>query len=139
MAKIRYTSLLEGITAQDLNGFFRGWPNPPDEQTYLALLKGSNKVLVAVDTQSNQVVGFITAITDGILTAFIPLLEVLPAYQDRGIGAELIRRMLEQLSRFYAIYLHCDPGLQRYYERFGMKPSGGMSIRNYANLSGKQL
>ena len=139
MTTIRYTFSLEGITAQDLAGFFKGWSKPPYEQTHLALLKGSDEVILAVDSQRNQVVGFITAITDGILTAFIPLLEVLPEYQGRGIGAELIRRMLERLSSFYAIDLLCDPGLQQYYERFGMKPSVGMSIRNYANQSGKKV
>ena len=75
MATIRYTSSLEEITAQDLNGFFKGWPNPPDEQTHLALLKRSDEVILAVGNQRNRVVGFITAITDGILITFIPLLD----------------------------------------------------------------
>lgn len=139
MAKIRYTSSLAGITAQNLSGFFTGWPNPPDEQTHLELLKKSDKVILAIETQHHQVVGFITAITDGTLTAFIPFLEVLPQFQGGGIGTELVRRMLAQLSSFYAIDLVCDPGLQQYYERFGMRPSVGMSIRHYANQAGIRL
>ena len=37
----------------------------------------------------------------GFLTAFIPGLEVLPAYQGQGIGSELMRRILDGTDRFY--------------------------------------
>ena len=45
------------------------------------------------------------------LTAFIPWLEVLPGYQGRGIGGELMRRILEGTDRFYSVDLVCDPTL----------------------------
>ena len=56
----------------------------------------------------DAVVGFVTAASDGVLSAFIPLLEVLPAYRDRGIGAELVRRLLGQLDDLYMVDLCCD-------------------------------
>jgi len=45
---------------------------------------------------------------DGVLTAFIPWLEVLPGYQGQGIGAELMRRILDGTDRFYSVDLVCD-------------------------------
>ena len=91
---IAFQADLHGITPERLQGFFLGWPNPPAPATHLRLLAGSNYVELAVDSVTGQVVGFINAISDGVLTAYIPLLEVLPAYQGQGIGATLVTRLL---------------------------------------------
>ena len=133
---ISFTDSVEGITPDRLDGFFAGWPNPPSPETHLKLLVNSDHLVLAVDDETRNVVGFVTAISDGVLAAFIPLLEVLPAYQGQGIGTELMRRMLEKLSGLYAIDLTCDPDLQRFYERLGMKPSRGMTIRSHERQSG---
>ena len=128
---ISYADSLEGITPNRLRGFFVGWRSPPTPEEHLRILRGSDEVVLAVDDQTENVVGFITAITDGVLTAFIPLLEVLPAYQGRGIGTELTRRMMDQLRELQNVDLLCDPNLQPFYARFGMVPSHGMVVRRY--------
>jgi ribosomal protein S18 acetylase RimI-like enzyme len=134
---IRYTDALAGITSDQLRGgFFAGWPNPPTPETHLRLLRGSSAVVLAIDDETGDVVGFITAVSDGVLAAYIPLLEVLPAYQRQGIGAELVRRMLARLSDHYMIDLLCDPELQPFYARFGLRPATGMLARNYDRQSG---
>lgn len=134
---IRYTDSVDGITAEQLGGpFFVGWPNPPPPVTHLRLLRGSDHVVVAVDEGSGAVVGFVTAISDGVLAAFIPFLEVVPAYQSHGIASELMRRMLARLRHLYSVDLFCDPELQPYYERFGMQLATGMLHRNYDRQSG---
>lgn len=133
---MRYIDAPESISPQQLQGFFVGWPNPPSPESHHELLKNSDFCFLALDETTTMVVGFITAITDHVLFAYIPLLEVLPAYQGQGIGAELVRRMIEKLNHFYAIDLLCDPDLQPYYERLGMKPASGMFLRNYRHQSG---
>ena len=134
---IRYVDSADGITSDQLRGpYFVGWPNPATPETHLRLLRGSDHVVLAVDDRSGAVVGFVTAISDGVLAAYIPFLEVVPGYQSRGIGSELMRRMLAQLRRLYAADLLCDPELQPYYERFGMRPATGMLHRNYDRQSG---
>ncbi|HYF62120.1 MAG TPA: GNAT family N-acetyltransferase [Herpetosiphonaceae bacterium] len=134
---ITYQDDLAGIEPGMLAGFFVGWPDPPAPATHLRLLDGSQHALLARDEASGQVVGFVTAISDGVLTAFIPLLEVLPDYQGRGIGQELVRRMLERLRQLYAIDLLCDADLQPFYARLGMRPASGMLVRNYDRQSGE--
>ena len=134
---IVYSSDVTGIEAHHLAGFFVGWPNPPDPAAHLRVLRGSDAVVLALDEEPGNVVGFITAITDKVLAAYIPHLEVLPGYQDRGIGSELMRRMLDHLRDFYMIDLMCDSELQPYYERFGFQRSQGMVFRNYQHQSGR--
>ncbi|WP_339217709.1 GNAT family N-acetyltransferase [Ornithinibacillus sp. FSL M8-0202] len=133
---MKYTNSLEGITEEMLQGFFVDWPNPPSPKTHLSLLEKSSHVVIAIDEEQNQVVGFITAISDGILSAYIPLLEVLPAYKTKGIGTKLVEHMLSDLSHLYMIDLACDDDLVPYYERFGMQKSTAMMLRNYDRQSG---
>lgn len=132
---ITYSESITHITPEKLAGFFIGWPNPPSPETHLRILKGSSYVVLALDGE--QVVGFITAVTDGVLTAYIPLLEVLPAYKAQGIGTQLVQRMLERLRNLYMVDLTCDSNLQPFYERFGMRPYSGMIMRNYDRQSGE--
>jgi ribosomal protein S18 acetylase RimI-like enzyme len=90
---IRYLSATGGIRPDQLEGFFEGWPSPPTPQTHLTIMRGGYRVVLALDEDSDVVVGFITAVSDGVLAAYIPLLEVLPSYRRRGIGRELVTRM----------------------------------------------
>lgn len=131
-----YKNSLDGITSGMLQGFFVDWPNPPAPDTHLRLLKQSSKVILAVDETAYRVVGFITAISDGILSAYIPLLEVLPTYKNKGIGKELVTRMLTELDDIYMIDLCCDDDLVPYYDQFGMRKTNGMILRNYTRQSG---
>jgi ribosomal protein S18 acetylase RimI-like enzyme len=126
---IKYSTDLDSITETKLTGFFVGWPNPPSASTHLKLLQSSNQIILALD--EGRVVGFITAISDGVLSAYIPLLEVLPEYQGQGISKELVRQMLDSLRHLYMVDLCCDGSMREFYKQFGMKPVVGMIKRNY--------
>jgi ribosomal protein S18 acetylase RimI-like enzyme len=135
---INYIDTIAGIAAEHVQGFFIGWSNPPSPATHLRILAGSYAILLARDDATGAVVGFITAISDGVSCAYIPHLEVLPAYQGLGIGSELMRRMLERLRQIYMIDLICDSDVQPFYTRLGMQPYTGMIVRNYDQQSGAQ-
>lgn len=134
---ITYQTTLADVHHDHLAGFFVGWPNPPAPATHLRILAGSRFIVLARDGADGPVVGFINAVGDGVLAAYIPLLEVLPAYQGRGIGQELVRRMLDLLREHYMIDLLCDADLQPFYARLGMRPATGMFLRNYDRQSGE--
>jgi ribosomal protein S18 acetylase RimI-like enzyme len=135
---IEYHESADGIRPDQLRGFFVGWSNPPSPEAHLRILQGSAHVVLAIDDTTHNVIGFVTAISDGVSCAYIPHLEVLPDYQDRGIGTGLMRRMLDQLRHLYMIDLLCDPDVQPFYERLGMRRSQGMLIRNYDRQSGSE-
>lgn len=133
---IVYTDSLDGIQAAQLQGFFVGWPDPPPPETHWRILQGSHTVVLAIDAETRQVVGFVNAISDGFHAAFIPNLEVLPAYQGQGIGSELVRRLLDALKDFYSVDLICDPDVQPFYDRLGLQRAQGMARRNFARQRG---
>ncbi len=127
---IRYQADLDGVTADQLLGFFVDWPAPPTPAMHLRVLAGSEAFVLAVDdVAGGKVVGFVTAVGDGVLAAYLPLLEVLPEYQGRGIGSELVRRVLARLGSRYMVDLVCDDDLVPFYERFGMVRYGAMILR----------
>ena len=132
---ISYTTELSDIETLELKGFFVGWPDSPSVETFKRILKQSYKVILAFEDQ--KLVGFITAISDGVLSAYIPFLEVLPEYQNQGIGGELVCKMKDELKELYMIDLLCDPELVSYYEKKGMTKATGASIRNYDRQSGE--
>ncbi len=133
---IEYRDTADGLEACQLTGFFVDWLRQPTREAHLDILHGSAHLVVAIDKESDHVVGFVTAISDGVLSAYISLLEVLPEWQGRGIGSELMGRLLKQLKDLYMVDVLCDPDVQAYYARFGMQRSQGMCIRRYDRIPG---
>jgi ribosomal protein S18 acetylase RimI-like enzyme len=130
---LSYSDSATGVHSDQLAGFFVGWPVPPTAEQHLDILRGSSAVAVAVD--DGAVVGYATAISDGVLSAFIPLLEVLPAYQHQGIGTELVRRLLAQLDHLYMVDVCCDADLEPFYRRLGFRTlDRGMGLRRRENI-----
>jgi ribosomal protein S18 acetylase RimI-like enzyme len=128
---ITYTESVSGIEATQLQGFFKHWLHQPTPENLLRILQGSDYIVLAQDQATQQVVGYITAISDGVSCAYIPHLEVHEQFRDQGIGSQLVNRMLAQLNHLYMIDLTCDPELQPFYAQFGLRPSTGMLVRNF--------
>ena len=130
---IDYVISAEGLEADELEGFFVGWPRRPSAEQHLELLRGSSHVVLA--RTGGRVVGFVTAISDGVISAYIPLLEVLPEFQGRGIGTELMRRLLREVGHLYMVDLSCDEASVPSYERLGLQRlDAAMGRRNRAAL-----
>lgn len=125
---ILYSDEVSELTQQDLEGFFVGWANPPTRHQHLRMLQQSTFAIVARD--GHRVVGYLTALSDGVLFACISGLEVLPEYRGKRIGHELVRMALAHFKDIYAVDLVCEPGLQPFYEKLGFAPFPGTCIRN---------
>lgn len=137
---ITYETTTDGLTADQLAGpFFEGWANAPDPEMHLQVLKGSDHVALAIREPDRAVIGFATALSDGVLAAYVPLLEVLPDYRGRGIGTELMRLLLAEIGDLYMIDAMVDPGLQPFYRHLGMEPSTGAAIRTHSRQSGGRV
>ncbi len=78
-------------------GFFVGSPNPPSDKTLKRILSNSQHIYLAI--KDGQLIGFINAISDQVLSAYIPLLEVLPFYKKQGFNkghSVMIRNYMHQ-------------------------------------------
>ncbi len=127
---ITYQENLDGVTPARLTGFWGGWTRSPSPEEHLRILAGSEEIVLAVDPDSgDRVIGFVTAVGDGVFASYIPLLEVLPGYRGQGIGSELVRRLLARLADRAMVDLVCDEDLIPFYERFGMVRWDAMILR----------
>ena len=136
LSEIIYSSDKRYIDQLTTLGFFVGWPNPPTDKTLKKILGSSQHIYLAIDKE--RLVGFINAISDQVLSAYIPLLEVLPEYQGRGIGQILVTKMKEDLQKYYMIDICCDQEVLPFYEGLGFKRGHSVMRRNYQHQSGFQ-
>lgn len=128
--RIEYRTTAAEVRWDQLDGFFVGWDVRPSAATLLDHLVRSYRCAIAVDLAGDRVVGFATAISDGLLSAYIPLVEVLPGWHERGIGTELMNVLLEQLKHLYMVDLACDDAVRPFYEKLGMVAGTAMTRRN---------
>jgi ribosomal protein S18 acetylase RimI-like enzyme len=98
-----------------------GWERRTIDRERLAqLVRGSLYVISA--WEGDRLVGFARAISDGAFNAYMSTVAVLPEYQGRGIGRELVRRLLEghdgiqfvlhANDRAHPFYLHLNLGFE---------------------------
>ena len=123
-----YATGVQDVTAAQLDGFFEGWASYPSPSALLRILANSTVVVLAFD--GDEVVGVVNALSDGELAAYIPLLEVRASHRGRGIGTELVRRVMAHLDGCYMIDAVCDADAAPFYERLGMQRLAGMAHRN---------
>ena len=135
MTGLSFRESLDGIEPAHLHGFFEGWPDPPSPEAHLEILRGSYRVVLAVDDTSGDVVGFVNAVSDGRLAAYVPLLEVRPSHRGRGLGTELVRRLVERLRHLYMVDVVCDESVAPFYDRLGFARLVGMARRHYDRQS----
>lgn len=136
MTSLTYQTTAEGITENMLDGeFFVDWPNPPSPATHLRILENSDHRVVAI--RDDKVIGFITAISDGVLSAFVTLLEVVPEEHNKGIGHSLMIQLMDDIGDIYMVDLVCDANLSRFYAELGFATATGMSRRNYEMQAGR--
>jgi GNAT superfamily N-acetyltransferase len=128
--RIEYRTSAADVRWDQLDGFFVGWDVRPSASTLLDHLVRSYRCAIAVDLNGDRVVGFATAISDGLLAAYIPLVEVLPGWHERGIGTQLMNVLLEQLKHLYMVDLACDDDVRPFYEKLGMTAGTAMIRRN---------
>ena len=134
---IEFSDTIGAIGADELDGFFVGWKRRPHPSMLAAVMHGSGRVVLARDAATGTVVGFVTAITDARMAAYITLLEVLPHYRRRGIATELLRRMLDGLGPLYMVDTVCDEALLPFYERCGFTRGFAVMRRDPTALGGR--
>ena len=118
------------VEIEDLREFLRGRESRPPNKAIEGLLEGSD--LVATARENGKLVGFLTAISDGAMYGLISLLEVLPSYRDKGVGAYLVKMALMELGGLYEIVFAADPETGRAFQGLGFEEAYTMRIRNHS-------
>lgn len=117
------------IIPDELDTFFQNWKSPPSTETRSKLLTGSDLVITA--RENGKLVGFLTAVSDGTMHAFITLVEVLESHQNKGIGRRLMELAISNFKGYYDIVLITDPDKGEFYKKLDFREIYGMHIRDF--------
>ena len=89
------------------------------------LLRSSHLVLAARN-QNRELIGFISAVSDGVLCGFVQNLVVHPTYRRRGLGTRLLRELARRMRRQGISYLYVlgrrGKGARAFFHRVGFRP-----------------
>jgi len=108
----------------DLLALYRAneWSSAEKPELLQRALAASHRVLTAWD--GSRLVGLGSAISDGYLVVYYPHLLVLPEYQRRGIGMELMKRLQAAYVGFHQQVLLADGRALEFYRRCGFTRAG---------------
>ena len=116
-----------------------GWTNYTDcPERLRAGYTGSLAVWGAF--AGEKLVGVVRVVGDGATIVFVQDLIVAPSYQRRGIGAQLMRAVIERFSDVYQMELLTDDGSGAcaLYERLGFVRSEAMDCVAYVRVASEQ-
>ena len=94
-----------------------GMASRPPELLQKAFAASAVVVFAYVD---GQPVGFGRAISDGAYQAAVYEMAVVPEFQRRGIGAQIMRAILDRLPGCNVI-LYASPGKEDFYRKLGLR------------------
>ncbi|MGZ5008357.1 MAG: GNAT family N-acetyltransferase [Methylobacter sp.] len=85
-------------------------------------LLASHSLITAWD--DSKLIGLGNAISDGYLVVYYPDMLVLPTYQGRGIGSEIMRRLMMRYRGFHQHMLVADGRALDFYRKCGFERAG---------------
>ena len=122
-ASIQYSQTRE-LEADLVLALYRanGWSAAGKPKALMNGLANSDSLWTAWD--ADRLVGLGNAISDGHLVVYYSHLLVLPDYQRRGIGRELMRRLMAKYEGFHQHMLVADAQAIDFYRRLGFERAG---------------
>jgi len=107
-----------------------GWNERARDRTKLAALVANSRFVVSA-WDGERLVGFARAISDGVSNAYVSTVAVLPPYRGRGIGREIVRRLVAGEGKTAIRWvLHARGELHRFYAENGFQPAPDMLWRD---------
>jgi len=122
-SSIRYSDTRD-LALESILALYRAneWSSAEKPQLLHKALLASHSLFTAWD--STKLVGLGNAISDGHLVVYYPHLLVLPEYQGRGIGTELMRRLVARYEGFHQHMLVADGRALDFYRKCGFERAG---------------
>ncbi len=84
--------------------------------------------------EGEKLIGFARTVSDGRFRAYIEDVLVLEEYRRQGVGAELLRVVLDALQDIHVVTLFCQPKLSAYYTDLGFKEFSKQVVMHRRNM-----
>lgn len=116
-----------------------GWGSYDEKVSEKALANTMYSVSVYDD---DKIIGYGRIIGDGICFLYIHDVMVAPKYQNKKIGSQIMKKLLEKVNQikienpYVRVYLGASKGKEKFYERFGFITREAANLRSGMILDG---
>ena len=121
---ITYDEVTKDLPSEELHKLFisAGWSDGSETQKMIENYNVPfiNSTLVISAWDNNRLIGVVRVLSDTMFRSIIYDLVIYPEYQNKGIGAELIRRCIEHFPNSEWLIQTTD-GILSYCKKFGFK------------------
>ncbi len=128
-----YSSTQE-LSAEALERLFLsvGWESGKYPEKLSLAMKNYKSVFTAWDGE--RLIGLVSAMDDGVLTAYVHYLLVDPEYQKHGIGRKLMEMVKQKYCGYMKICLIAESDAVRFYETCGFRKVDTAGPMYYLNI-----
>lgn len=98
------------------------WSSANKPELLMNALRHSHSLVSAWDGE--KLVGLGNAISDGFLVVYYPHLIVLPEFQGKGVGTEILKRLRAKYDGFHQHMLVADGRAIDFYKKCGFERAG---------------
>jgi GNAT superfamily N-acetyltransferase len=95
-----------------------GWSRPANEEELREVLQAGPAVGA---WDGERLVGFVRALSDGHLAAYVEDVMVHQDYRRGGVGDLIMSRLLREIKQSANVSLFCERPVARFYERHGFR------------------
>ena len=112
-----------------------GWTNYTDKPEMLRKAY-ENSLVVLAAYEDDKIVGVIRTVGDGFSIVIVQDILVFPEYQRKGIGTQLLRKVMEQFSEVYQMELMTDntPKTISFYQSVGFVKADDMGCCSFMKM-----
>lgn len=118
---LRWSHSLDGVDLAELSALFEASPPMGNKQPADLKIAFRNSMFVCFVHDDSKLVGVGRAIADGVYTAYIGDIAVLPGHRGIGLGKQIVAELLRLTAGHKKILLYSVPGSEGFYEKFGFR------------------
>jgi GNAT superfamily N-acetyltransferase len=97
-----------------------GWSRPGSEEDIAEVLEAGPAVGA---WDGDRLVGFVRALSDGHLAAYVEDVMVHQDYRRDGVGGQIMARLLKEIGQVANLNLFCELPVVQFYEGNGFRPT----------------
>ena len=120
MVDLAWRDSLEGVDWNELSALYRAAPLGNKKPSVLRTAF-SHSMFRCFVLDGGRLVGAGRALADGVDCSYICDVAVLPSHQGRGLGKEIVARLVERSRGHKKIILYAVPGKEGFYRGLGFK------------------
>lgn len=125
---LSWSDTLDDIDWSELSAVYRAAPLGDKSAAWLQTAFGNSRYRLFV-REGSRLIGAGRAVSDGVDVSYICDVAILPSHQGRGLGREIVARLVAASRGHRKILLYAVPGKEAFYRKLGfMRMATAMAI-----------